>query len=233
MRTAVVTDPRLELAWESEVALSLGGDYLDLRQNGETFCLLLADVSGKGPSAALVAAALHALVDEEFSATAGPGAQLKRINERCCELLPEEMFVTCFCAHWNLSDGRISYANAGHESPLLIRSGGNTLLPLSSTGLPLGIDASDSPAEATLQAEPGDVLVAYTDGLIDSLDEHGRRLQPEDVESALRICHDRPAGSILHELKRLSPALRQGQLCDDLLLLVARWKGCPGPHPEN
>ncbi len=132
--------------------------------SGEEMALLVGDVAGKGVETAALSAMARFFIEARSWDTTDPGAVLAQANEMLLGRLPRDSFVTAFLAI--LSPDSLRYSNAGHLAPLLVR--GDTARPLDSHGLPLGVDPVDRYSESVLVLEPGDLVFAYTDGLIEA-----------------------------------------------------------------
>ena len=150
-------------AGEGEVA----GDFYDWQQLGTTLSLVVGDVMGKGMPAALmmatVRAVMRALVPQNT-----PGAALQRAAHTLDpDLTRSASFVTVFHAQLDIPSGRLSYSDAGHGFVLFKRANG-TLEELRHVGLPLGVFSSEEYVEASIQLDPGDVLIVYSDGLTEA-----------------------------------------------------------------
>ena len=208
---------RAEMSLRYDIAVELGGDLFFLLQddNGLLFCV--ADVSGKGPAAALVAALMRGLLAELAGQADGPAQLLHSVHLRLQELLPESMFVTCFCGYLDYSTGSLIYSGAGHDPPLLLHQGNLSELP--SQCLPLGIDPTMALEQTTLRLAPSDLLLVYTDGLTDGRLADGSRLGDAAVRRQLAE-HQGSCADLTERLFQLLPE----QLEDDAMILALR---CP------
>jgi GAF domain-containing protein len=142
-----------------------GGDvYGAWALPGGEVALLVGDVAGKGVETAALSAMVRFFVEARTWDEASPAAVLARTNAMLLTRLPSDTFVTAFLAV--LSPDSLRYCNAGHLMPLLVSAAGTT--PLLGHGLPLGIDASPGYGESELVLNEGDLVFAYTDGLIEA-----------------------------------------------------------------
>ena len=99
-------------------ARAVGGDFYDFIQLSDgRMAFIIADVTDKGVPAALVMATTRTLLRAAAERITSPGEVLERVNELLCPDIPEKMFVTCFYAILDLQNGRMTYANAGHDVP--------------------------------------------------------------------------------------------------------------------
>jgi sigma-B regulation protein RsbU (phosphoserine phosphatase) len=146
----------------------VGGDYYDvLTQAGHALLLTVADVSGKGVAAALQASMLQASLRTQAPAEVSVGVIMSRLNALVCQSTSEDQFASCFLARVDPAARRLVYANAGHNFPVLLRRSGEACF-LQHSDLLLGVFPSVDYRETTLDLEPGDRLVLFTDGLTEA-----------------------------------------------------------------
>lgn len=212
------TDGRVELAVHYEAAEELSGDFYDVQLVGNSLSLCIADVSGKGPAAALITTLLRGILEAQGGLA--PAPLLTELNRRIMRYLPESMFITCFYARLELSTRGLTYASAGHDPVLVKRSSSGAVEQLFCTGLPLGVAPETCFAQRTLILDQDDVLVAYTDGIVNLALPSGNRLGDEPLISLLRrrVRHTNCL-SLLAEMLRLRS---RGHQDDDIVLLVLR-----------
>lgn len=145
----------------------VGGDYFDIMQlSPRTVGFCMADVSGKGVAAALLMSNFQAMVRAQFTATKNLKELVLELNRRVCQNTKGEKFITLFIGRYNSLTGHLTYVNAGHLPPLLNRRGHVTELQSGSIGLGMldelpGIDSGE------VRIHKGDLLVTYTDGLVE------------------------------------------------------------------
>jgi serine phosphatase RsbU (regulator of sigma subunit) len=189
----------------------VGGDYFDVIDLlcGRTL-LTVADVSGKGMAAALLAANIQALVRSIASVEAEPLALARQINQHLSRYTPTESFATAVFLLLHRDSGELTYANAGHNPPIIFAHGAMKLLE--PTGMPLGL-FNDSKYEAkTATLCSGDSLLLFTDGLTDSI-------AGADPEARLRTALADSAGKTMSNLESLVDAkFRQ----DDITILLVK-----------
>jgi serine phosphatase RsbU (regulator of sigma subunit) len=145
----------------------VGGDYFDvieLPANRTLFAL--ADVSGKGIAAALLAANIQALVRSIASVESNPLALAKQINMHLSRYSPSDRFATALFLVLSRDSGELSYVNAGHNAPILSCSGSTAFLE--ATGLPLGLFGDAEYETRTAVMSRGSNLLMFSDGLTDS-----------------------------------------------------------------
>jgi phosphoserine phosphatase RsbU/P len=193
----------------------VGGDYFDvieLPANRTLFAL--ADVSGKGIPAALLAANIQALVRSIASVESTPLGLAKQINKHLSRYTPSDRFATAVFIVLSRDSGELTYVNAGHNAPIVFSSGSTTFLE--ATGPPLGLFVDVEYETRTAVISPGRTLLIFTDGLTDSI-------QGEHPENRLRDAFAESAGRTMANLKSLvDPKFNED---DVTILLVKRIAG--------
>ncbi len=209
----------------------IGGDYYDtMALPGERQALVVADVAGKGIAAALVMAAFRALLRDHLARGLDLAEVVPAVNRRLPESLAGAAFVTAFLAVLEPATGRLRYINAGHNPPFVVRScaaravgepGRVEWLDRGGTVLGPFADAAFEVGEAWLG--PGDGLVLYTDGVVESADQARRDFGAERLaQVAARLAHlppDRLLAEIIRLTREFSGAV---EFDDDFTLLVLR-----------
>jgi len=170
--------PGIDTAAAYQTSKWAGGDYydfFDLRDG--RWGILIADVSGHGTPAAVLMAITHALSHQLPGPGAPPGAVLAHVNRELCLRYTNDpvMFVTAFYGVYDPSTRTLTYANAGHPSPLVRDAAEKKTTAISSaeSSIPLGITADVSYIDQVHQLRPGDVLCMYTDGITEAREALG------------------------------------------------------------
>ena len=146
----------------------VGGDYFDVIElAGNRTLFAIADVSGKGMPAALLAANIQALVRSIASVESNPLVLAEQINKHLSRYTPSDRFATAVFIVLSRDSGELTYVNAGHNAPILFGSGSTTYLE--ATGLPLGLFAEAAYETHTACFRLGGALLMFTDGLTDSI----------------------------------------------------------------
>ena len=219
----------LEAQGISVPCYEIGGDYFDLLPIGPDQCLLvMADVSGKGPAAALQATLVQGIVH----AVSRNGADLARMMDTISECIRKRAvrgsFATAFLATLDRA-GRLVYSNGGHNPPLWIGAGGR-VLELREGGPLLGFLENAAYQQCSLTLEPGDLLVLYTDGVTEAANCGGEQFGSERLSAwAARQARRSPEevqNSLMAAVNDFSGARPQA---DDLTVLVVRFTGRNGP----
>jgi len=205
-------------------ALEVSGDYYDFfKLPSGSLALLLADVCGKGMPAALIAASLHAAV-RAYAPSAGRncGALLAEVNRLLFETTSSERFVTIFYAVYDPSDRSLTWANAGHCSPLLMHTSGDERLD--SLIQPAGIAPEVPVLQETIGVSPGDLLLIYSDGIPEACNQREEEFGEARLSRLIRERGHLPAselfGAILDNVKDYSRGCHQG---DDLTVVAAKF----------
>jgi serine phosphatase RsbU (regulator of sigma subunit) len=162
----------IEAIWKP--ALEIGGDFYDVfKVNENHIGLVIADVSDKGMGAALYMTVTRTLIRANAHNTLSPGNVLQQVNQQLLLDTQNGMFVTAVYIILNTENGKFTYANAGHNFPLLYQPGKNKVLKLPKGNLALGImeDIEYTEHQFTINAE--DTLFLYTDGITENFNPSG------------------------------------------------------------
>ena len=201
-------DYGLEIAARYVSARELGGDVYDFRRYGpQELAVALGDVSGKGTAAALYGAAAIGILRSLVPAKLSPSGMLGSMNRLLDERQIEGRFMTLCFATWHRGRRRLRIANAGQSQPLLLRQGHAQRLRLA--GFPLGLGFDQEPYdEVSMELFPGDLLVFYSDGIVETMKADGREYGTERFEHLLREAGALPvetlADRILEEVERFA-----------------------------
>lgn len=212
-----------ELAGVNEASEEVSGDYYDFIPITEGHLgLALADVSGKGIPAALIMASFRACLIAEIRNNYAIRTVMAKVNRLLVESVQPGRFVTAFYGVLDVERRRLTYANAGHNPPVLLRATGK-VEELRATGLILGSFSDTQFKERTIEFHPGDVLLLYTDGLTEAQSPEGEEFGVARVEGLLRSLHDRPAQAIC---SGLLAAVREfggrRRMMDDVTLIAVK-----------
>jgi serine phosphatase RsbU (regulator of sigma subunit) len=198
----------------------LGGDFYDfVPLDSEKVALLVADVSGHGFAAALIAAMLKFTFQMLAPGEPSPEAMVTHINERFCRVLRQDDFITLCCATLNTRTLSVDLARAGHPPPFLYRPDEHTVLKLEPSGPPVGLDRGAIYERFQMQCNPGDGLFLYTDGVTEAL--FGKETTLGLEEAVLKMEPGLSAGEITKRLrKELEDVKAAAGLEDDVTLLT-------------
>jgi len=209
----------------SRPARTVNGDYYDFLTVGEgKLAFALGDVSGKGIPAGLLMASLHARVQSHAPLRGDSVAELlAELNRLMCTPADSRHFVTFFYAVYDGASRRLTYSNAGHVPPLLLGRHRHEPIRLSNGGTVLGLMPDAHYEQAEVQLEPGDVLVCYTDGIIEALGPDGNEFGQQRVEDCIRRNLEFDAPRILEALMgEVSAFSSTSAQEDDQTALVAK-----------
>jgi sigma-B regulation protein RsbU (phosphoserine phosphatase) len=199
--------------------------------NGDV-AVLIGDVAGKGIETAALSAMARFFIEARSWDCNDPAAVLEQASTMLASRLPGDRFVTAFFGF--LGQRRLRYANAGHLAPIVLRADG-TLAEAAVGGLPLGIDEGTGYEEQALELGPDDVLVAFTDGIIEAR-RGGRLLGGEGLRRILR-----DVGSMTREPQALTELLHDEVrawargLSDDAAIVALRRRSLSlvdAPEPD-
>jgi sigma-B regulation protein RsbU (phosphoserine phosphatase) len=205
----------------------VGGDYVDAVPMPDGRVLLaIADVCGKGFQAALVASSLHTLVRATVDMDRPLSELVQRINRHMCRYLPDHVFVTMLCVATDLTTGELEVVSAGHPPALIAEASGRVWSLDVGHNIGLGIVDAEI-TSGTYSLGPDQVLLLYTDGLTEAMDEHGIVLGTERLALMFSRVASTHAGRGTHAMREaLLGALRgfRGSLLanDDSTFLLAR-----------
>jgi sigma-B regulation protein RsbU (phosphoserine phosphatase) len=217
--------PGFDIAALTIPSKEVGGDYYDIitRQNGE-YILAIGDVSGKGTPAALlmanVQAALRALAPHCTSVSETTG----QINDlTCANTRSGSKFITFFWGILDAQTHQFRYSNAGHNPPYLLRKN-ETIEVLEEGGLILGVFKTMTPyTEALVTLSAGDVLVMYTDGVSEAMDQNNDQFTEEKLEVILKESTHLSAKEIIQRVQlALESHTRGTPQSDDITMLVLK-----------
>jgi sigma-B regulation protein RsbU (phosphoserine phosphatase) len=206
-------------------ARTIGGDYYDfLDLGGDQVGIAVADVSGKGIAAALlmsvVQASLRVISSHRRSSPSELAAQMNRF---LYQATGANKYATFFYAEVDPSSGRLRYVNAGHNPPYLVRcaNGATEVAALSDGGTVIGLFPETEFESAELDLRPGDLLVAFTDGVTEALNADGEEFGEDRLKDVLRAAAGAPADAIS---KTLADTMREwigtAEQHDDLTFIV-------------
>lgn len=219
--------PGLSVASRYQPAEKVSGDYfdcfpLDPAAPHGVHCLVMADVSGHGISAAMVMAMFKVLLRREAKVDLSPSAVLDRLNTTLIAQIRGLHFVTVFLAHFDPSTGALLWCSAGHCPQVLVRRSGE-VETLAGDGLFVGAFDDLGACDRNLSMAPGDTLVLYTDGITEAEGADGELFELDRLSAALRDARSGSAGDMLEAalagLDRFAPGKARQ---DDLTLFAAR-----------
>jgi serine phosphatase RsbU (regulator of sigma subunit) len=221
--------PGIELVARSLPATEVGGDFYDfLPACDGRYGLIVGDISGKGLSGAMVMSAAISSIRFAAEGLCNTAEILSRANQRLNHDLQSNMFVAACLAMLDPERLHLSYTNAGQPLPLLCRDGRVEFVPQDQVGdrFPLGILPAVAYRELDLKLQPGDLLVFYTDGLVDMMNDHGEPYGFDRLRGAVeRHLNDSPADIISNVFADAENFGGNGNPQDDVTMLLVKVSG--------
>jgi serine phosphatase RsbU (regulator of sigma subunit) len=228
--------PRIECADFAAVSVParrIGGDYYDFVELGDgRIGIALADVSGKGVAAALIMSVVQAslrIISSEGNVP--PPRLVARMNEFVYRSTPGSKYATFFYAQLDAQRRQLRYVNAGHNAPYLWRAGRRStadsaspeIEQLSVGGTVVGMFPEMEYEEATVELCPGDVLLAFTDGVPEAHNPENEEFGEERLQQLLRQTAHLPANEISARLSdEMKDWIRDAEQYDDLTFIVMK-----------
>ena len=227
----------LELTVEYAPRFEIGGDFYDfLPLPDGRLGLVIGDVSGKGVSAALFMARLTAELRYRSSTGRGPADVLRAADAGLAADVEEGMFATLQLVAIDPPSGACTIANAGHLPPVVRRAGGRAELLEVPRGVPLGLGAGTKIAQVDFRLGPGEVLVLYTDGVIEAESSSAGLFGEARLCATVAPANDTAGEVQTAVLEALRTFLGADSLSDDLTLITCgrlpleRQKAAPQPR---
>lgn len=209
-------------------ARELGGDFYDFFMiNERDLGIVIADVSGKGVPAAFFMAISRTVLQSSARSLKSAGACLAEANDALCAQNPMDLFVTTFYGILNTKTGELTYANGGHNPPMVIRRGDGSVADLPRTGgIALGVIEGAKYAEASISLREGDTLFLYTDGISEAMDSAGKEFTDDRLRQALQDSHHNNVDLVLEGVTdAVETFVGQAEQSDDITCLVVRYNG--------
>ena len=225
----VPSSKSLELKGICSPARVVSGDYYDfMTLPGSELAFAIGDVAGKGISAALLMATIQSAMRTQLSATNGAGPPhysaatlVAQLNRQLYATTTPEKYATFFFAIYDEASRALTFTNAGHLPPLLVRSGEFT--NLNPTGTVVGAFPFAKYEERTVQLEEGDIVVAYTDGIVEPENPYGEMFGENRLKELI-LRHARAGSSeiIAKTMEAVIQWTGSSELQDDMTMIVAR-----------
>jgi serine phosphatase RsbU (regulator of sigma subunit) len=223
------TLPRIEgidLAVRWRTAREVGGDFYDafLTKN-HSLGVSIADVADKGLPAALYMTVTRTLIRSTSQSISTPGKVLERVNELLFDESRNGMFVTCIFTILDPKTGVLTYANAGHNLPLLLKKSTGNIETLPHGGIALGVVRNARYEEFKIPLDPGDELLLYTDGVTDAFSVTGESFSETRLRSAFQSASGSKSEAFLDSIDSSIDAFRKGvPPADDMTMVLLQMK---------
>jgi sigma-B regulation protein RsbU (phosphoserine phosphatase) len=204
-------------------ARQVSGDFYDFTSTEQGVAVVIADVSDKGMPAALFMGLSRTIVRASLIGSDSPAAGIAQANRLICADSPNSMFVTLFAAQIDRASGDLIYVNAGHNPPYLYRAVADQPLRLARTGMALGIDDISRFDQHIVHLGPGDVLILYTDGILDALNAHGEEFGDERLRHVCaRYCTESAAQIVAALRDEVLRFVGDEPLADDCTVVIVK-----------
>ena len=219
----------LELKGVCSPARMVSGDYYDFMALGDqSLAFAIGDVAGKGISAALLMATIQSTMRTQLGATNGASPQLlstaklvATLNRQLYANTSLEKYATFYFALYHEETHSLTYTNAGHLSPILLRSG--EVQMLESTGTVVGAFPTAHYEERTVPLEHGDLLVAYTDGIVEPENAYGEMFGEAQLKELVsKYAHADSSELIARTMEAVTEWTGSSELQDDMTMVVVR-----------
>jgi len=222
--------PGWDLYGLNEPSRGVSGDYYQVveRSAGRECVLLIADVSGKGMAASLLTVSLQALSEGPIEDGLPPDEISARLSRLLFKRTPPEKYATAFLGVLTPATGVLRYTNAGHNPPLVIRAGAaeSTATELGATGPPLGLLSTALYKAGEVTLGPGDLLLLYTDGIVEAVDPDGEEYGLDRLKQVCRRHHGAAPAAVAEVLDRdLLAFVRGTPFPDDRTVVLVRRAG--------
>lgn len=208
-------------------AKEVGGDFYDYFMiDDDRLCMVVADVSDKGVPAALFMTLTKILISDSTLLYQTPGEILTFVNRRICQNNKMNMFVTVWLGILEISTGILTYANAGHESPAVLKNGGEFKLLSDRHGFVLGGLSEIKYKNSTMKLEKGDCIFLYTDGVTEATSSEKELFSAQRMLDALNLTPNASPADLIENVKaEISSFAGDAPQFDDMTMLCARFFG--------
>jgi len=220
----------LDYCGANRPALEMGGDYFDFlhfpSRPGAKLGIAIGDVSGKGIPAAMQVPILRtSLRALSICSQANLAGLVTNLNRLVYEATPPSHFASFFYAEYEAPTRRLTYVNAGHNPPMVLRNGGkhHKVTRLEVGGSLLGLFRESSYCQAAVTLKTGDLVIAYTDGLSEAMDAQGQLWGEDRLIQAAEGCAGLSAADTVEALLEAASSFASGTpQRDDIALVILR-----------
>ncbi len=225
--------PYFSLSASMTPARDVGGDFYDFFMLDAThLAFMVADVSGKGVTAALYMMTAKTLLKDAFLAVRDPAAAFSRVNAELCRNNTANMFLTAWGGVLDLETGMVTFANAGHNPPLKIHDGRSegerAVFVEESSGPLLAFMDGIEYRSRTLSLDPGDTIFLYTDGVTETLDGKNELFGEERLVNAVNAVEEADPKKLCNVVRMAVAAFAEGvPQSDDLTVLAVEYVARP------
>jgi sigma-B regulation protein RsbU (phosphoserine phosphatase) len=221
--------PGLEIAAFSRPAQIVGGDYFDFVDfNNGLHGLAIADVAGHGVSASLHMASIQALLRTLVPVNKSPAEVMSQVHRLFIHNIRFETFVTFFIGAFDSSTKTLTFSNAGHLPPLVLRNTKSkkaSVEELRPTGAAIGLIEEAEFAEKTIELQKDDVLVLYTDGITEAVNLQNQEFGRERLIKLSQQLNNAPVKQVVREIRQGLEEFSEGKaLADDTTIVICKIK---------
>ncbi|MGB7845997.1 MAG: PP2C family protein-serine/threonine phosphatase [Candidatus Acidiferrum sp.] len=223
MQHARPTTDTLSYSARCRQVRALGGDFYDfMLLPHDRMALAVGDASGKGLAAALMISNVQSSLRTAalFTGNDGP-AVLTAVNRQVYASSLEDRFATLFYGVFDGATRRLRYVNAGHNPPMVIRRD-RSIVWLRAGGLPVGIFPNSTYEQGAVQLHPGDLILAYTDGVVEAVNPAGDEWGAEGLRKAAAESDAQCPDDIVHAIYTSMDDFSRGHQTDDATVVVVR-----------
>jgi serine phosphatase RsbU (regulator of sigma subunit)/pSer/pThr/pTyr-binding forkhead associated (FHA) protein len=213
----------------SVASREVGGDYYDITAvDPRCYCVVVADVSGKGVASALLASLLQGALITATGVPEGLVRRIVRLNQFLLDRTGGEKYATLFYSLLH-DDGRLSYVNAAQCPPIVVRVNGECI-ELEATGMPVGLMEGAEFALETLRLAPGDRVVIYSDGVTEAQNQKREFFGKKRLNEILKTHAGESCSAIHDAIQEGVTAFTEGApQSDDITLVVLEYRGSSAP----
>lgn len=220
--------PQIDLFADMDSANETGGDFYDyFKIDDDHICFSIADIEGKGIPAAMYMAVAKTLIQLRLESGESLSKVFYSVNKQLCQSSMQKRFITMWTGILELSTGRITYINAGHNAPILKRSGEKAELLKNRSGIPIASFFSKKKAvgnysEFELNITKGDMLVLYTDGITEAMNNDSEIFGEQRLLDLIDLyaTNDKKANEISAYIRRQVLAFTNNTTQDDDITLL-------------
>jgi len=208
-------------------ALGVGGDYYDfLLLPNDVFGIAIGDVSGKGIAAALLMASLQAsLRGQAIRGTSDLAEMIQNVNRLVYDASPENRYATFFYSQYEPAARRLTYVNAGHNAPMVLRKENEawSIIRLEAGGAVVGLLPSFPYSQAVVELQPGDMLLAFTDGISEAMNPDDEEWGEDRLIETAKMSEGLSAADTISLIVDAADRFVNGaEQHDDMTLMVVR-----------
>jgi sigma-B regulation protein RsbU (phosphoserine phosphatase) len=205
-------------------AREVSGDFYDMIDEGtDRLGLVIADVTDKGMPASLFMAFARTALRASVGRNNTPAEAVAEANRLICQDSFESLYASLFYARLSIASGLCTYVNAGHNPSLLYRAQQDDIVPLTRTGLTVGVDSEAVYEERTVELQPGDFILFYTDGITEAINPAQEEFGMERLRQTLYELKSCPVDEMVSALENaLNEYADPAQAFDDVTMMVVR-----------